>query len=610
MKVSIGNNMFFQNFTVLFCLYIGYVNGQSIGAVKNSYQQSLAKCIVLKNNTNIIPLLELDKVKPLYIQFRYNSPLLYERLRKYQRIPTMEFQSFVQNLHDLNTNLLFVDIDLQKTDLHDLMVLSAEIERSKLKYILCLSHVLPVSFPGHIFPHASAILVSVGESAYHALHIAQIIYGAESSVGKLPFKLNNKYSSGAGILTASLNRIKYGPPELVNVSSQEFETALDRDAEDAVRKKVFPGVNLLVAKDGIVIYHKAFGKIKFDAPDQLSEHHIYDLASITKIFAATLGSMKLHSEGRFDPNATLGRYWPYLNKSNKSTLIWKEVLAHRGRLVASIAYYRKILNPNNTYKKHSVHTKLHGAFNNPISDSLFANRKISKRVVHEVKKTALLPEPKYVYSDLSMILLGKTIEQITKISLDEYSKKNFYAPLGATETTFLPLHFFPKKQIVPTEKDSIFRKDLVHGYVHDENAALLGGVSGHAGLFSNANDMAKIAQMLLNKGEYGGKKYISSETIKSYTQYQYADEGNRRGLGFDKPLLNYDVNQAHTARDASNESYGHSGFTGTFIWIDPKYNLTYILLSNRVYPTRANNKISQLSIRPCIQQTVYDYILK
>lgn len=608
-KVTIKKLLINILVTVLFLLLFYHTKGQSKASINKAYYQSLSHCVLLKNENNLIPLLKLEEIKIGYIQSVFNTEQFYQHLRKYQRIPIFDYNAFINNLIDKNTNLLILDIDLNKTSAHELVILSAEIEKSKLKYILYLSHVRPTTMPENLFQHASVIIISVEESNYNQLHIAQILYGAESCTSTLPFMLNSKYKIGSGLKTKSINRLLYGPSELVGIDSKDFEYSLQLEMEDAIRNGVFPGANLLVAKDGIVIYHKAFGKLKFDEPESVTENNIYDLASITKIFAATLSSMKMHTEGRFNPDATLGTYWPYLRRSNKSNLVWKDVLAHRGRLVASITYYKHLLNTDNSYKKHSLKKKFNNEYTNKISDSLFSSKKIPKNLLQEIKRTSLLSNQNYVYSDLSMILLGKTIEEMNKVSLNDYTKKTFYDPLGATETTFLPMNYFSKAELVPTEKDLVFRKDLVQGYVHDENAALLGGVSGHAGLFSNANDMAKIAQMLLNNGMYGGKIYLSPETIELYTKYHFSEVGNRRGLGFDKPLLKYEANQAHTAREASPQSYGHSGFTGTFIWIDPKYNLTYILLSNRVYPSRTNNKISQLSVRPCIQQTIYDHIL-
>ncbi len=582
---------------------------QSIDAIKRAYADAGMHVAVLTNPKNYIPIQHLDKTKAAYIGGSFNSTGLTEYLHHYQQIPLIGFHYFKDDTWDRSFNLLMLDIDFNKTSTDDLVILSAEIEKQNTAYLVILNHASTGILPPNLFPSASATICTWGDSEYLPHHVAQIIYGAENSIGKLPFFLNHEYRSGHGLETTGIYRLRYGPPELVDIEGERFQYALQLQVEDAIREGVFPGANLLVAKDGIVIYNEAFGKNKYDDSASLTQDEMYDLASITKIFSATISSMWLHSHGQFDPDKTLSHYWPYLKRSNKTDLIWKDVLTHRARLQASIVYYKHVLNSKNQFLPRTLRSMYKARYSIPVTESWYANKNIPGKILKTIKETPLLSMENYVYSDLSMIMLGKTIEEISKMPLNKFVQKKFYQSLGADNTTYLPMHSFTKDQLVPTEVDTIFRKELIRGYVHDENASLLGGISGHAGLFSNANDMAKIAQMLLNKGSYGGIEYIKPETIQLYTRYQYPELGNRRGLGFDKPLLKYDVNQAHTARDASDESFGHSGFTGTFVWMDPKYNLTYILLTNRVYPTRANNKISQYSIRPCIQQTIYDHML-
>jgi beta-N-acetylhexosaminidase len=583
---------------------------QSVSAIKNAYHRSATYVVLVKNVSDQLPIKNLEHCRPTYLKAHFNLDDQYLWLRKYQFIQLHTFESLHQKLMPANSNLLVLDIDLDKIKKNDLYTISMQMDGQPIPYILIIHHVTSGNLPANVFKYAKSIILTTEYSIYNSIHIAQKIYGAEESTSTLPYFVNNQYHSGMGLVTKSLGRLQYGPPELTGINGEMFKEALRLEINDAINQEVFPGANLLVAKDNMVIFHESFGRKKYQSNEKLEKDDLYDLASITKIFAATLGGMKLHSLGLFNPEKTLGSYWTFLRKSNKSKLIWQDVLAHRGRLPASITYYRNVLHKDNSFKKHSLQKKYNHEFIHPVSDSFYASRRVPKKLLTEIKNTKLLPQANYVYSDLSMILLGKTIEEITNQSLSEFLKTNFYKSLGADETLFLPLNEFTKARVVPTEFDAVFRKDLVQGYVHDENAALLGGVSGHAGLFSNANDMAKLAQMLLNKGSYGGKEYLKPETVHLFTKYQYPEFENRRGLGFDKPLLKYNINQAHTARDASADSYGHSGFTGTFIWIDPKYNLTYILLTNRVHPTRANNKISQFSIRPCIQQTIYDHVIQ
>jgi CubicO group peptidase (beta-lactamase class C family) len=238
---------------------------------------------------------------------------------------------------------------------------------------------------------------------------------------------------------------------------------------------------------------------------------------------------------------------------------------------------------------------------------MFLHKNYQKKIYQAIKESKLLENKEYVYSDLSFYLYPKIIENIEGVDFETYLKQNFYNQIGAYTLGFNPLNKFKKEQIIPTENDTFFRMKQIHGTVHDEGAALLGGISGHAGLFGTALDLAKMTQMYLNMGEYGGHRFISDTTMKQFTKCQFPENNNRRGIGFDKPLLK-NKQEGMSAIDASDESFGHSGFTGTFCWADPKNGLLYILMTNRVYPTRNNSKISQLNIRPSIHQVFYDAI--
>ncbi|MEP7324127.1 MAG: serine hydrolase [Saprospiraceae bacterium] len=599
-----------KNFILIIGLFwlISPLQSQSIEAVSSAYRQASSQVALLSNKEQFIPIKNLDHLRPLLISDHVDHTLT-ELLSNYITCPMATSRVLENRTWVTGTNLFIIEIDIDHTTSNQLFRLSATAHNLNQPYVVIFIHGRPASIPLGLFDEAKAIVFSWGYSDYISTHIAQVLFGAEGSTGHLPFYVNAKYRSGNGIETSSLNRLKYGPPEIVGIQSNLFEFALKTGIEDAIKNKVFPGANLLVAKDGTVIFHEAFGKPTYESDEPLHKDDLYDLASITKIFGATLGSMYLNSKGEFNPDRTLSTYLPSFKKTNKADLLWKDILTHRAGLPASIVYYRKLLDAKGQYLKRTIKPISRRRFPIEVNDHLFANKKIPSRLIEEIKRIPLLAKQDYVYSDLSMILLYKTIEQISHQPFDQFLNQHLYGPIGADHTLFFPLNSFTKDKIVPTEQDTFFRHTLVQGFVHDENAALLGGISGHAGLFSNANDMAKLAQMILNKGTYGGIQYLSPETIALYTSYQYPELENRRGLGFDKPLLKYDLNASAVARDASPLSFGHSGFTGTFIWIDPKYNLTYILLTNRVNPTRANNKISQYSIRPCIQQIIYDHIL-
>lgn len=589
-------------------MFYHQVGAQFDSQALRSYHQVLEQTVVLKNTDHAIPIKDLSTVHLGLITPNDLQSSLKEYLELYA--PVLSIPVYKLDHKELiNVNLLLVEIDLAKTNHQTLTHLSEQLDHNSIPYVVLFLHGSALVLPEGYFKAARGIIFSWGYSEYSGSQVAQVLFGAVESTHRLPFTLNKIYKTGAGISTTALGRLKYGPPEYVGIDGAAFVEKLNDAVNHAMEDSVFPGANLLVAKNGMVIYHQAFGKPTFESHYKVQKTDLYDLASITKIFGATLASMALHSQGLFDPNKTLADYLPDFKKSNKHQLMWKDILTHRARLPASIAFYRRTLDSLGIFLPRTVRSKPNRRYSIAISDHLFLHRRYPKVMMKGIKKAPLLNKEGYVYSDLSMILLHKTVESITRESFSQFLTRSFYKPLGANHTGFVPASRFDLDRIIPTERDSVFRHELVHGRVHDENAAMLGGVSGHAGLFSHANDLAKLAQLLLNKGSYGGIQYLKPETVELYTSYQYPEIGNRRGLGFDKPLLQYDLRASHVAREASPESFGHSGFTGTFIWMDPKYNLTYILLTNRVYPSRINNKISQYSIRPCIQQIIYDFIV-
>lgn len=584
------------------------MTAQSDPRIAWRYHQTLEQIVVLKNTGQIIPIRDLGSIRPGWITLTPGNSVLKEKLDLYLTVQPMD--SSVLEYPDLiNANLLLVEIDLEKINAHTLTRISGQLEQIPIPYIVIFLHGTPLSLPDVCFKSASGIVFSRGYSEYLSIHLAQVLFGAVGSTGRLTYPVNRTYPTGAGLSTPSLNRLQYGPPECVGIHGASLTEKLNAAIHQAIELRVFPGANLLIARNGMVIYHQAFGRPTYESLRPVQKSDVYDLASITKIFGATLASMSLHSQGRFDPELTLDTYLPEYRKSNKHQLIWKDILTHRARLPSSIVFYRRTMDSLGAFLPRTVRERSNRRYSIPINDHLFLHRRYPRLMLKGIKSAPLLNKEGYVYSDLSMILLYKTIEAITKQPFRSFLDNTFYKPLGTDHTMFLPATRINLDQIIPTERDSVFRHELVHGQVHDENAAMLGGISGHAGLFSNANDLAKLAQLLLNKGNYGGIQYIKPETVQLYTRYHYPEIGNRRGFGFDKPLLQFNLNASHVARDASTESFGHSGFTGTFIWMDPRYNLTYILLTNSVYPSRISNTISQYSVRPCVQQIIYDFIL-
>ena len=445
---------------------------------------------------------------------------------------------------------------------------------------------------------------------------AQLIFGAIGAKGKLPVTVNEQFKYGAGLETPAIGRLKYTIPEEVGLDSKWLSFKIDSLANNAIAQHATPSIVVQLAKDGKVFYRKNYSP---QTPEGGLTHYqsfvtknispfggqgaLYDLASVTKIAASTMALARLHSEGKFNLDGTMKDYLPAFKNSNKADLIWRDVLTHQARLKAWIPFWRDCKNEDGTWKKKTFRwgKEAKGAYNVQVTDSLWLHKNYHKKIFKAIKDSPLNEKKEYVYSDLSFMLYPQIVQRLTGVPFEEYLKTNVYQKIGANSLTFNPRRFYGLDKIVPTERDTFFRQTLIHGRVHDEGAAMLNGLSGHAGLFGNANDLMKITQLYLQKGSYGGEQFISEKTMNEFTSYQFAD--SRRGIGFDKPARPYNGN---APKSASPQSYGHTGFTGIMFWNDPVYNLNYVFLSNRVYPTRDNNKISTLNVRTAIMQVVYE----
>ncbi|MCJ8166105.1 serine hydrolase [Pontibacter sp. E15-1] len=434
---------------------------------------------------------------------------------------------------------------------------------------------------------------------------AQLIFGGSAAKGHMPVTATPAYTLNKGVNTPDGLRFRYTYPEAVGLSSQVL-SGIDTLVNQAIKAGALPGAQVLVAKGGNVIYQKSFGYHTYDRAQAVQNTDIYDLASVTKVSSSLAALMKLQSEGKFDFNKRLADYLPEFEGSNKENLVFREMLTHQAKLKSWIPFWKETVKKNGKFKWRTFKADSSARFPSKVAQNLYIHRKYSKKLYKEIRKSPLNPEPGYVYSDLSFYLYPLIVERITGQKFEDYVREEIYKPIGATTLTFTPERYFPKSRIVPTEIDTLFRKQLLHGTVHDEGAAMLGGVSGHAGLFGTANDLAKLMQLYLQKGQYGGTRLISEDVITAYTRCQFCPD-NRRALGFDRINAPY-IENGNAAKGASPESFGHSGFTGTFTWIDPKHDLVYVFLSNRVYPTRENNKISQMNVRTNVQQVIYDAI--
>ncbi|MCU7550731.1 serine hydrolase [Chitinophagaceae bacterium LB-8] len=420
--------------------------------------------------------------------------------------------------------------------------------------------------------------------------------------------------SAKGKLPVSVCDLPFGKGlTMINYYPGPTSTAwikIDSLVSNAILQGAFPGAVVLVAKDGEIKYHKAFGNYEYDVSRSVNLETIFDLASVTKISATTIAVMKLYEQGKLDLKKTIGDYLPWTVGTNKARLHIDDILLHQAGLTPFIPFYRETIDSAGHPLMGSIYSSVpKEGYTIPVAQNLYLRNDWQDTLFKRILASPLSAPNRYVYSDNDFIFLGKIVEAISGVPLDEYVSQNFYQPMGMSSTGFKPLYKFNGNQIIPTEVERNFREQLIHGYVHDEGASLFGGVAGHAGLFSNAYDLLKLCQMLLNGGEFNGTRYLKPETIRMFTSYQ--SKHSRRGYGFDKPEKdNATRSNPYPSASASPETFGHTGFTGTCVWIDPKYKLVYIFLSNRVYPTRENNKLSKMDVRTNIQEAIYEAIRK
>jgi beta-glucosidase-like glycosyl hydrolase/CubicO group peptidase (beta-lactamase class C family) len=434
---------------------------------------------------------------------------------------------------------------------------------------------------------------------------AQVLFGAVKAVGVLPVTVNENFAMGSGEKTNTLERLEYVYPEEIGIDHTPLNI-IDTIATQAINSGATPGCQVLVSKDGKVIYQKSFGYHTYDKIQMVKNYHAYDLASLTKILATTLAVMKLHDEKKLKIEAHLGDYLPELKGSNKEHLTLHDVLLHQAGLVPYVPFYKKTL-VNGNLNPILYANQQDSNYSTPVAYDLYLHNDYEAVLWQQIIDTEVKQHPEYIYSDIGFILMRKIVERISGQSFETYLGEQVYKPLNLSVLQFNPLNNLNRDWIVPTEWDSSFRKQLLNGTVHDPTAAMLGGISGHAGLFGNANDVAVIMQMLLNGGEYGGKRILKESTIKDFTKKH--GKASRRGLGFDKPET--DTKKASpTSRMASPLAFGHTGFTGTCAWADPKYGLVYVFLSNRVHPSAENKKLVDMNIRTRIMDVIYETLRK
>ena len=571
---------------------------------------------LIKNKKKLLPISDLKKLhKIAYVALGEAShDPFFKELQKYSEIFKVEKDNLNEIIYTLEDFDLVI-VGFHKSNAHPWKpyqfsnkesVWLHEISR-KNKTILSV-FASPYSLLNiKSFNNLESILVAYQNSVIAQKIAAQTIFGAIDAKGVLPVSIKNKFPEGTSISTKNLKRLQYSIPESVGMSSVKLQR-IDSVANLVLEKKMSPGLQILVARHGVVVYEKSFGFHTDKKNNSVKSTDVYDVASLTKILASLPMMMKAEEDKKIKLSSTVKSILPAFKNSNKDTLTVLEILSHYGRLKAWIPFYKLTQDSitKNNLKEFYSQTRSK-RFSIKVAENLYLNNSYKDSIYKFIRDSEQRIEAGYKYSDLGYYLFKEVLEKKYKSSLDDLIQEQFYKPLGANRMTYLPLNKLDKSSIVPSEKDTYYRNQLLHGYVHDMGAAMLGGVAGHAGLFANANDVAKMMQLYLQKGYYGGKRYFKKETFDKFNKRYYSEKKVRRGLGFDKPQLDPEIKA--TCGCVSDESFGHSGFTGTYTWADPESEILYVFLSNRVFPTMENYGLVDEDIRTKIQQIIQDAIL-
>lgn len=571
---------------------------------------------MVQNERGLIPLQRIDTLTIASISIGNKGDSLFqEYLSKYTKVnhfhlnnvfSEYEFNSIKKELDSVNLVIIAVDETSQYASKN------YGVAEETIHYIRELSKEKTVILDLFANPYslglwkdslnADAILISYDDVDPIRELSAQLIFGAIPAIGSLPVSVSERFPAGTGKISFAKTRLKYGFPEEEGFDPKKL-AKVDSIALDAIAQGATPGCQILIARNGNVVYEKSFGYHTYENMQEVKINDLYDLASITKIAASLPCIMELAEDKKIDMDKTFGEYIPSLKRSNKAKISMKKALAHHGQLQPWIPFYLNTLEdgkPKNTlYKKQPE-----PGFTTRVAERLYILDSYRDSIFLQIVESELRKKEEYKYSDLSYYLFQRIIEKETGMSLKKYVEQEFYAPLGMDYLGYLPLDRYDKSEIVPTELDILFRQQLVQGYVHDPGAAMEGGVAGHAGLFSNANDLAKLMQMYLNGGEYGGHRFFKASTLDIFNSTPYLKNDNRKAIGFDKPEMDF-TKDGPTFQGISAESFGHTGFTGTMAWADPNKQIVYIFLSNRVCPDANNIKLIQMNVRTKIQEAVY-----
>ncbi len=570
---------------------------------------------LLQNYENLIPLQRLDTLKIAAITIGENSEHFTNMLSNYAPIthfsidenPSSEIQ---RELLDklIGFNLVIVSIHQSNkspwrthkiTRNTDLFLQTLAIQSKVVVSVFAN----PYSINNFLFTNNFDGFIMAYQNSEIAQELAaQSIFGGIALNGRLPVSTLH-FKNNYGLNTIAF-RLKYTIPKEVGIN-ESLLYKIDSLAKNAIMKKATPGCQILIAKKGKVFFNKSYGYHTYNKKRKVKNTDIYDLASITKIAATIPMLMQMSEEGKFKLSYKLGKLNSSLYTTNKGHLRVKEVLAHQSGLQAWIPFYRQTIEKDKSLRDTLYRNSYSAKYPIKVAEELYLHHSYPDSILKQVLESDLLEEKEYQYSDLGYYIFKDIIEINYSNPLHKLVEDNLYKSLGLSTMGYLPKMKFDKDRIIPTEKDDYFRDQLLIGDVHDMGAAMLGGVGGHAGLFSNANDLAIIMQMYLQNGSYANKQYFKAQTIKEFTKCQFCQDENRRGAGFDKPALP-EQEGGPTCKCVSYLSFGHSGFTGTLAWADPETGIVYVFLSNRIHPDASNRKLLDMDVRTNIMQVIYD----
>ena len=574
--------------------------------------EAFEKAITLvQNRENLLPFVDIQK-KYAYVPLgeeKNNDSVLVNFLNKYAKVDRVEINNprDIKKLEDYdyvilgllkNTSNPWKSYKISPKD-KDLI---EKIGHKKKAVLVVFTSPYSLNIWEDDLP-VHSVVVAYQNTEFTQKLVPQLLFGALSFQGKLPVSINQKYKVNHGIVTKKLGRLSYAYPEQVDVDSEKLKR-VDSVMQLALDTMATPGGVILAARHGRIFFLKAYGYQTYDQKIPVETGHVFDVASVTKVLSATTSMMKIYDQGGFRLNQTLGELLPYLKGSNKDTLDIISVLSHFARIKSWIPYYLSTIDSVTGEWLPGYYSKTpKKGYEIKVAENMYLISSYPDTIWQKIKEAPQYKERKYVYSGLPFYLWVKFLQDRYQVRLDSFVEKNFYQPMGAFSLTYNAWKVFPKEKIIPSEVDDYWRHQELRGYVHDMGAAMLGGVSGNAGLFGNAEDLAKMMQMHLQGGYYGGQRYISDTTEQVFNKRYFENDSVRRGLGWDKPQ--FKGHPGPTFEEISSSSFGHQGFTGTMVWADPEEDIVYVFLSNRTWPKMNNPLLSQLNIRSEAQRMIY-----